>query len=74
VAPRRVEQHGECDREAKSGRIDHANTILGLRVNEWTAAIVFAGAVGLLFADAVRKRREPALAEDLSRPDCEPLR
>ena len=35
-------------------RIDHANTILGLRVNEWTSAIVFAGALGLLLLDAAR--------------------
>jgi prolipoprotein diacylglyceryl transferase len=40
-------------------RIDPANTILGLRVNEWTAAIVFAGAVSLLVVDKARHHSEP---------------
>jgi prolipoprotein diacylglyceryl transferase len=40
-------------------RIDHANHILGLRLNDWTSLLVFLGAVAFL----VLRRREPAPAE-----------
>lgn len=41
-------------------RIDHANHFLGLRLNEWTSAIVFLAAVGVLLW-----RRRRTVAEDL---------
>ena len=42
-------------------RIDTANKILGLRVNEWTSMIVFLAAAGFLVIDAWRHRGEPAV-------------
>lgn len=36
-------------------RVDHANHILGLRLNDWTSVVVFLGAVAFL----VLRRREP---------------
>jgi prolipoprotein diacylglyceryl transferase len=42
----------------ESLRIDTANTILGLRVNEWTSLVVIAAALGFLAA----RRRSPAVA------------
>ena len=36
-------------------RVDHANHILGLRLNDWTSLVVFLGAVAFL----VLRRREP---------------
>jgi prolipoprotein diacylglyceryl transferase len=41
-------------------RIDEANTILGLRVNEWVSALVFAGAVAYLVVGGRRDRRRRA--------------
>jgi prolipoprotein diacylglyceryltransferase len=38
-------------------RIDPANHIFGLRVNEWVAAVVFLGSVGFLVIDALIQRR-----------------
>ncbi len=38
-------------------RIDPATHVLGLRVNEWVAAIVFIGAVAFLVVDALLQRR-----------------
>lgn len=43
-------------------RIDEANTIAGLRVNEWVSAIVFALSAGFLVVDWWRHRGEPAPA------------
>lgn len=40
-------------------RVDEANTIAGLRVNEWVSAIVFLLAAGFLVVDWVRHRGEP---------------
>ncbi len=40
-------------------RIDKANKILGLRVNEWVSALMFLGAVGFLAVDAWRHRNDP---------------
>jgi prolipoprotein diacylglyceryl transferase len=40
-------------------RIDTANKILGLRVNEWVSALIFLGAAGFLAVDAWRHRGEP---------------
>jgi hypothetical protein len=47
-------------------RIDTANKILGLRVNEWVSALLFLGAAGYLAVDAWRHRGEPV-------PDAEPV-
>ena len=45
-------------------RIDTANKILGLRVNEWVSALIFLGAAGFLAVDAWRHRNdEPPAAE-----------
>jgi prolipoprotein diacylglyceryl transferase len=45
-------------------RIDTANKIFGLRVNEWVSALMFLGAVGFLAVDAWRHRGdEPPVAE-----------
>jgi prolipoprotein diacylglyceryl transferase len=40
-------------------RIDTANKILGLRVNEWVSALIFLAAAGYLAVDAWRHRGEP---------------
>jgi phosphatidylglycerol---prolipoprotein diacylglyceryl transferase len=40
-------------------RIDEANTILGLRVNEWTSSIICLLAVGFLVVDWLRHRHDP---------------
>ncbi len=40
-------------------RIDTANKILGLRVNEWVSAIIFVIAAGFLVIDALVHRGEP---------------
>src|SRR5207344_979087 len=40
-------------------RIDTANKILGLRVNEWVSALMFLGVAGYLAVDAWRHRGEP---------------
>ena len=39
-------------------RIDTANKILGLRVNEWVSALIFLGAAGFLAVDAWRHRND----------------
>lgn len=43
----------------ESLRIDHANHILGLRLNDWTSLLVFLGAVGYLIATRHRTREDP---------------
>ena len=43
-------------------RIDTANKILGLRVNEWVSALIFLAAAGFLAVDAWRHRGEPPVA------------
>jgi prolipoprotein diacylglyceryl transferase len=46
-------------------RTDHANHILGLRLNDWTSVIVFLGAlVWLLRHGGFRARQEPLRADD----------
>jgi prolipoprotein diacylglyceryl transferase len=45
-------------------RIDSANELLGLRVNEWVSAIVFLLAAGFLVVDWLRHRHEPVPAAD----------
>lgn len=44
----------------ESLRIDHANHILGLRLNDWTSLLVFLGAVTYLVATRHLSREEPA--------------
>jgi prolipoprotein diacylglyceryl transferase len=44
-------------------RIDEANKILGLRVNEWTSGIGFLLAAGYLLVDWLRHRHEPPVEE-----------
>jgi prolipoprotein diacylglyceryl transferase len=44
-------------------RIDEANTIAGLRVNEWTSLIGFVLSAGFLVVDWWRHRGEPAVVE-----------
>jgi prolipoprotein diacylglyceryl transferase len=39
-------------------RIDTANKILGLRVNEWVSAVMFVGAVAFLIVDWLRHRHD----------------
>ncbi|MFF4196736.1 prolipoprotein diacylglyceryl transferase [Nonomuraea sp. NPDC001831] len=46
------------------GGVDHAVTLLGLRINQWTSIVLFAGALVFLWATR-RKEAEPAL--ELSR-------
>jgi prolipoprotein diacylglyceryl transferase len=48
-------------------RIDHANHFLGLRLNEWTSAIVFLAAVGVLLWPRRRTVAEDHDAEELRR-------
>jgi prolipoprotein diacylglyceryl transferase len=47
-------------------RIDEANKILGLRVNEWVSALMFLGAVAFLVVDWLRHRHEVAAVDDES--------
>ncbi|MFI7694592.1 prolipoprotein diacylglyceryl transferase [Nonomuraea sp. NPDC049655] len=42
------------------GGVDHAVTLLGLRINQWTSIVLFAGALIFLWATR-RKEDEPAL-------------
>ncbi|MFI7111515.1 prolipoprotein diacylglyceryl transferase [Nonomuraea sp. NPDC050227] len=42
------------------GGVDHAVTLLGLRINQWTSIVLFAGALIFLWATR-RKENEPAL-------------
>ncbi|MEV3985788.1 prolipoprotein diacylglyceryl transferase [Nonomuraea sp. NPDC049758] len=42
------------------GGVDHAVTLLGLRINQWTSIMLFAGALIFLWATR-RKEHEPAL-------------
>ncbi|MER6582857.1 prolipoprotein diacylglyceryl transferase [Nonomuraea sp. NPDC001023] len=42
------------------GGVDHAVTLLGLRINQWTSIVLFAGALVFLWATR-RKEAEPAL-------------
>lgn len=44
----------------ESLRIDHANRILGLRVNEWVSILAIAGAATIFLADRFRDRPDPA--------------
>jgi len=43
----------------ESLRIDHANRILGLRVNEWVSILAIAGAAAVFIADGLRNHRGP---------------
>jgi prolipoprotein diacylglyceryl transferase len=54
-------------------RIDDANEIAGLRVNEWVSVVVFAIAVGWLVIDAVLHRHDPKVAavEPVAAPPSE---
>jgi phosphatidylglycerol---prolipoprotein diacylglyceryl transferase len=45
-------------------RIDDANTILGLRVNEWVSGLICLGAVAFLVVDWWKHRDEPAEASE----------
>jgi prolipoprotein diacylglyceryl transferase len=40
-------------------RTDHANHLLGLRLNAWTSLIVFLGALGFLWVTRGRRREDP---------------
>ncbi|HEX9260126.1 MAG TPA: prolipoprotein diacylglyceryl transferase [Acidimicrobiales bacterium] len=42
-------------------RIDEANEILGLRVNEWVSALVFMGSAAFLVVDWLLHRRQPGV-------------
>ncbi len=44
-------------------RIDTANKILGLRVNEWVAGLMFLGGVVFLAVDWARHRNDPPVSE-----------
>jgi prolipoprotein diacylglyceryl transferase len=44
-------------------RIDTANKIFGLRVNEWVSALMFLASAGFLFVDWLRHRGEPRTDE-----------
>jgi len=46
-------------------RVDHANHVLGLRLNDWTSLVVFLAAVAVL---CVRQRRAPAPDPVAGRP------
>ena len=50
-------------------RIDHANTILGLRVNEWVSLVALIASVAFLLAD--RRRPEPAPVTAADEPSGE---
>ncbi len=53
-------------------RIDHANKIGPLRVNEWVSGLMFLGAAGFLLVDWWRHRGEPVVvAAPLGPPDSE---
>ena len=45
-------------------RIDTANKIAGLRVNEWVSALIFLGAVAFLAVDWMRHRDDPPPGEE----------
>lgn len=47
-------------------RIDHANHILGLRLNDWTSIIVFAGATGYLL---LHRPTRPTIGRSVNTPD-----
>jgi len=53
-------------------RIDPANSIAGLRVNEWVSLVIFLASVGFLVVDAVRHRDDPVLMAAPDEP-AEPL-
>ncbi len=50
-------------------RIDHANRILGLRVNEWVSLIALVGCLAVLVRDRYRPRSDP---EDAGEDDGSP--
>jgi len=54
-------------------RIDEANKILGLPVNEWVSALIFLGTTGFLVIDWLRHRHEPPSSGGPSPADAEAL-
>jgi prolipoprotein diacylglyceryl transferase len=58
-------------------RIDPANTIAGLRVNEWTSLVLFAVAAAFILRDVVGRRGErvatPPVRAGVPPDGCEPL-
>jgi prolipoprotein diacylglyceryltransferase len=55
-------------------RTDHANQVLGLRLNIWTSALVLCGAIAYLWLTRGRTRKEPQEITGASRADAVPSR
>ena len=55
-------------------RTDHANQVLGLRLNIWTSALVLCGAIAYLWLTRGRTREEPQEITGASRADAVPSR
>jgi hypothetical protein len=53
-------------------RDDHANHILGLRLNDWTSLIVFLAATGYLIASRNRPTREHGIHHHTPDPENDP--
>lgn len=54
-------------------RIDPANTVAGLRVNEWVSLVLFAVAAGFIVRDRLRHRGEPAPVPPAAQPAPAPV-